>query len=330
MLGLLQELTIATGLGSTDLLRIIYSAPKRYKQYTIPKRSGGFRLIAQPSRELKTLQRFVMSNVLRRFPVHGSAMAYVSGKGISDNARIHRRNPIILKLDFENFFPSIRVIDWKRFLDTYHPTAVSKEDSLLVTYILFWGQKSGTPKCLSIGAPTSPMLSNILLFELDKQISRIATETGTIYTRYADDITISGRDIGSVISCEKAIRKVVAALRSPRLKFNDDKRGLYTKGQKRMVTGLILTPTGQVSIGRERKREISALTHRFSLGQLDIERIGYLKGMLAFANANEPAFLERLGEKYGSALLKRIASMEIPRADPSKFSRAGTRPRRGG
>jgi len=66
-----------------------------------------------------------------------------------------------------------------------------------------------------------------------------------------------------------------------------------------MVTGLVVTPTGQVSLGRQRKRLISTLLHRSGLGQLSVEQKGLLKGLLGFALANEPAFVGRLRHKYG-------------------------------
>src|SRR4051812_12128075 len=69
---------------------------------------------------------------------------------------------------------------------------------------------------------------------------------------------------------------------------------LYGPAERRLVTGLVITPEKKVSIGRSRKRLISALLHRFSLGHLDLESQGKLKGLLGFAIANEPMFLNRL------------------------------------
>jgi hypothetical protein len=81
------------------------------------------------------------------------------------------------------------------------------------------------------------------------------------------------------------------------------KRGLYTKGERRMVTGLIVTPVGEVSIGRERKRTISVMLHKFSIGDLDAEQLEVLKGLLGFTIANEPTFVNRMREKYGNSVV---------------------------
>src|SRR5689334_16570641 len=102
---LLEELVQHFGLGSEDLSRIIETAPKRYKMYEIPKRRGGTRVIAQPSRELKTIQRYLVETKLNSFPVHPCATGYAPRRNIFANAAAHRHNRVLLKLDFKDFFP---------------------------------------------------------------------------------------------------------------------------------------------------------------------------------------------------------------------------------
>ncbi|QRM27900.1 retron St85 family RNA-directed DNA polymerase [Microvirga sp. VF16] len=309
---LLEELAINLGLGTAEIETIVETAPARYKVYDIPKRSGGTRTIAQPSRELKALQRYILSTKLVKFPVHKSAMAYLPGKNIARNAEEHLNGNILLKLDFENFFPSILVKDWESFAKKHPVQVIPVEDIKLYSKILFWGQRSRTPRCLSIGAPTSPMLSNLLLFTLDEQLDEAARKCSVNYTRYADDITVSGSTVEQVTAFEKLARKIVKSLRSPRLIFNEEKRGLYTRGQRRMVTGLIITPNGTLSIGRERKRTISAMLHKALLGELDLESTGHLKGLLGFSLANEPLFVNRMREKYGDAIVDRVLRLKLP------------------
>jgi len=268
-MSLLEEMAIHFRIGRADLLRIVRTAPKRYKQYTIPKRSGGVRTIAQHSR-------------------------------------------VILKLDFQDFFPSITVEDWDFLLSRYRPEEIERNDSQLYRQILFWGRGLPVPKCLSIGAPTSPMLSNIVLFPLDTRLSRAATTTKVAYTRYADDITVSGESIEDVRQFENRLIRILDSMKSPKLTLNYKKRGIYLKGEKRMVTGLKITPIGDVSIGRDRKRLVSAMVHKVSLGESDADHLNYLKGMLGFCLANEPAFVSRLRIKYGNAVLDRVLRFSPP------------------
>lgn len=115
-MSLMNELVETIGLSISDLTRVIETAPAKYKVYQIAKRSGGHRTIAHPARELKLIQRYVLEKELLEFPVHPSAMAYEAGRSIFHNARGHRYNDVFLKLDFTNFFPSILVRDWERYV----------------------------------------------------------------------------------------------------------------------------------------------------------------------------------------------------------------------
>jgi RNA-directed DNA polymerase len=309
---LLLALSVEFGLGTNDLLRIINTAPARYKVYSIPKRNGGIRIIAQPSRELKDIQRFVLRNTLSKLPVHPSAMGYVTGRNIHANAHAHIRARCILKLDFKDFFPSITVRDWERYAKASKLKFGSGELALY-SLILFWGRGSYQPKCLSIGAPTSPILSNLILFELDTALARTAAELGVIYTRYADDITASAERVEDLLRFEAVARSVVSKMKSPVLTFNDEKRGIYTKAQRRIVTGLILTPTQNVSLGRQRKRLISVMLHKVALGESDPQKTAVLKGLLGFCLANEPEFVSRMRTKYGNDVVDHVLQFQIHR-----------------
>lgn len=323
-INLLQKLSVSLGIGRSDLLHIISTAPKRYKVYQIPKRRHGTRTIAQPSRELKAIQRIILDEVLWKFPVHAAATGYIEGRNILHNATAHMANRALLKLDFKDFFPSITVNDWRRVIDS-SAVGFDEYEIWLSSMILFWGRGSTLPKCLSIGAPTSPALSNVILYDLDVQLAAAAASTKTTYTRYADDITVSGPTVADLRGFENIARTIVHATSSPRLIFNEEKRGIYTSGQRRMVTGLVLTPVGGVSIGRERKRLISAMLHRWTQGGLDDEGKAKLKGLLGFCLASEPDFVSRLREKYGNEAVTSILRHHIVRRGPPTIPRRAER-----
>jgi hypothetical protein len=196
-------------------------------------------------------------------------------------------------LDFKDFFPPIKVRDWEKSITSSDLRVIDPSEVRLYSKLLFWGEKrrSTVARCLSIGAPTSPKISNILMYDFDVFLSAKAHSLGVSYTRYADDITISGERSDQVELLEKEAMQLVRRMKSPKLTFNDKKRGLYTKGQRRMVTGLIITPQKEVSIGRQRKRKISALLHRSSLAQLDVDQRSLLKGLLGSAQLPSPTSL---------------------------------------
>jgi RNA-directed DNA polymerase len=309
---LIEELAGEFSLGASHVRQIVDSAPRRYKVYQIPKRHGGFRTIAQPSRELKAIQRYIIASKLTKLQVHAAATAYVVKKNILQNAQIHQESRVILKLDFTDFFPSVLTRDWTRYVREELNAEFLRRDVGVFAKILFWGRGTNTPTCLSIGAPSSPILSNILMYRLDCQFDALAQEYNVKYSRYADDITISGQSIEDVTSFETAARNIIKDTRSPKLRFNDGKRGLYLRGQRRMITGLILTPSGQISIGRERKRLISAMAHHVLMGTATDEERARLKGLLGFSIGTEPAFVSRLRQKYGNAVIDGVLEYHVP------------------
>jgi len=106
---ILSTLVDSLSISPLDVIRISRSAPHRYKVYDIPKRSGaGVRIIAQPSRELKAIQRSLIENVLCQLPIHDSSTAYSKGCSILNNAGQHVHNSYLLKMDFSDFFPSTK------------------------------------------------------------------------------------------------------------------------------------------------------------------------------------------------------------------------------
>jgi RNA-directed DNA polymerase len=120
---------------------------------------------------------------------------------------------------------------------------------------------------------------------------------------------------------EAIARATVGRLRSPQLIFNEEKRGIYTKGQRRMVTGLIITPTATISIGRTRKRSISAMLHKVKTGESDPVKTGKLKGLLGFCLATEPDFVTRMRQKYGYDVVDHVLRFAVPPRSTSRLPR---------
>lgn len=311
MSGLLERLSVEFSLPVPDLTYLIRSAPYRYKVYEIAKKAPGKkRTIAQPARVLKPLQYWVMRNILDKFPIHPAATAYRVGRNIADNAMPHAQHRYLCKMDFRNFFPSIKSTDLQRFLagNPFAPE-LSQQEVDFLTRILFWKDRRGGDLRLSIGAPSSPLVSNILLYRFDVATHALCSEHGATYTRYADDLTFSTNHPNVLYRIAEEIPKICSRLESPRLRLNTGKTVHASKKGSRRVTGLILTNASTVSIGRERKRQIRAAIHRYlSNAEMKPEEVASLAGTLAFIGSVEPAFLGRLERKYGVENLRRLRS----------------------
>lgn len=313
MADLLRRLGIASLLSPVELMSLVYSAPYRYKVYQVPKRAPGqFRTIAQPAREVKALQYWVLRHVLSQFDVHPAATAYRKNRSILHNAKPHARGRYLLKMDFKDFFPSLRAEDFRLFLKRRHSGFDAEEVSALCS-VLFWMPKGVSPAdlSLSIGAPTSPVLSNVLMFDFDKRVSDFCKAKGVAYTRYADDLSFSSARSEDLAATEEVVINWCARSKSPTLIVNSAKTVRATRGESRRVTGLVLTNDGKVSLGRETKRRIRAWVHHYVVGRLEEGELPKLRGMLCYVNSVEPSFLGRLRAHYGAEVIARCLDATV-------------------
>ncbi|HAV2264597.1 TPA: RNA-directed DNA polymerase, partial [Escherichia coli] len=100
---LLSYISKGLFLSEEEAKRYIVTIPRRYKIYPIAKRNGnGYRLIAQPARQVKALQKVVINHMLANLKVHENAFAYEADKSIRSNALMHCNNDYLLKMDFKN------------------------------------------------------------------------------------------------------------------------------------------------------------------------------------------------------------------------------------
>ena len=288
-----------SGLKEADVRSILARAPRSYKFYRIPKRTEGYREIAQPAREVKHLQRLFVRG-LQRLPVHEAATAYRKGTSIRLNAQRHSNNGPIMKFDFSNFFPSIRDEDWQAYCAENQ--LFEGEDVELSSKLLFHRRGESSILNLAIGAPSSPWLSNVLMYNFDDAMTKAVEEDKVTYTRYADDLTFSAPRTGYLNGVEKALRKIVRDHKHPRLKINEDKSVVATTKYRRVVTGLVLSLEGDVTVGRDRKRLIRAMLDHASKGKLDGEQILKLRGLLAFALDIEPDYFAAAVNRYAGNL----------------------------
>jgi hypothetical protein len=272
----------------------------RLDQYARERRSQAVDVTLESVlKPLKRLQRSLMALLLDKLPIHEAATAYRRGFSILDNAKPHAANSPILKLDLKNFFPSIRSHDWELYCKR-NKCLVDEEEIYLTSQLLFRRDPNHRSLRLAIGAPSSPMLSNILMFEFDTLVTAFVEEENVTYTRYADDLTFSAPRTGYLTGVKRAVCKIIRDLKSPVLDLNDEKTTYITKKYHRSVTGLIISNDGKVTLGRDRKRLISATLHRAVLGKLSGPERQMLAGTLAYVNAVEPVFLDILKKKYGA------------------------------
>jgi hypothetical protein len=286
LFNLCRSISKGTGLTPFDVLIIGNSAYYRYKKYTIAKKKKGeFRTIGHPAKEVKLLQRWVIDNLLFDLPIHECATAYVKGSSIKRNVSAHVSSNYLLKLDFSGFFPSLVPKDFIHHFKKHKNGLLSQEELKFVAKILFWKENRHSDLSMSIGAPSSPILSNTLMYDFDIELN-------------ADDLCISSNKKNTLAAYE-FVRSLIATIQYPRVKLNESKTLFLSKANRRRVTGLIISNNNKVSLGRDRKRLISSMVHHFLCDKLNEGDVFKLKGLLAFARDIEPQFIHRLVDKYG-------------------------------
>ncbi|KZK95863.1 Reverse transcriptase (RNA-dependent DNA polymerase) [Pseudovibrio sp. Ad46] len=280
------------GFSRNELVAYAGTCPHRYKTYNIRKRNGDPRTISQPSKDLKAVQRFIVSRFFEdQFVIHEAATAYRKGVSIVDNAKPHLNSSYLLKMDFKNFFPSIKSDDFVTYLVEM---GIYEDEARILSRIFF--KKERDELVLSIGAPSSPIISNALLHEFDERVAQYSKERSLNFTRYSDDITISTNVENVLFDVPNYINELLGDIRLPRLRINEEKTVFSSKKFNRHVTGITISNEGQASLGRSKKRRLKAAVH--SADKLtEIERFK-LRGRLAFAKQVDPKFIELLHAKY--------------------------------
>lgn len=282
------------------------SASHEYKTYQIAKRSGGFRKIHHPSKRLKAVQRWLVANVISSLPVHDAARAYREGHSIFENAEAHARSRFLLRMDLKDFFPSIKKADVKKYIGDRLRLFLGWicEDIELFCHLVC--RKSA----LTIGAPTSPALSNVICYDMDVQLNTLCANNGVTYTRYADDLFFSTSQPNVLRGLEKDVLRIISKLEMPKeLAVNASKTRHSSKRGTRRVTGIILGSDGRPHVGRKLKRRIRALIHKFA--SLDASTRASLAGTLAYVIGFDPQFENSLIMKYGPSAVRKAMTMPL-------------------
>ena len=302
---ILTAISAYLGISEYLALKFAENAPTKYRKYDIPKKKGGTREIYHPAKETKALQIAAIDLLNSKSLIFGDCVkGYIRkvSSPLLKNALVHAKYNFTLKLDFKDFFPSIKKSDFikncKDRLRLYDSKLTEKDIDILSN--LFFVYDKNKEYFLGIGAPSSPFVSNWIMYDIDANIFKICENNECVYTRYADDIYISGNSIHYLVKTEKEIKHFIDKHEHPKLIFNKNKRALTSKQTRRRVTGLTITPKGEVKIPRHNKRYIRSLIFKYKNSSLNKKESSYLSGYLAFIKDCEPDYLNNLVNKYGA------------------------------
>lgn len=210
-----------------QLAGILSDSSKFYRSFEMMKRTGGIRQIDVPYPILARVQKALFHHLRNCCNVSEYAYAFCSGKNAIMHAQIHLGGDELLTADIENFFGSItRQRVQQSLLSHGFDSSFSHIASLVSTL------RGVLPQ----GASTSPLLSNLVFNKLDIRFSRLANSLGLIYSRYADDLAFSGKNIPR--NLPSTLKKILS---SQGYILNEKKTKLKVKGARKIITGVSIS-----------------------------------------------------------------------------------------
>lgn len=230
-----QHLALLTGTDFHYLLSVSNSTKTNYKLYSIPKKHGGYRTILEPFPSLKIIQEWILKYIL--YSNYGkcvakNAKAYIPKISIKDNVRLHCNKQIVLNVDLKNFFGSVT---FKMVFQYFRSLGYTKSVAVMLSNLCTCHGS------LPQGAPTSPMLSNLIFKQIDDIIFSFCRMNNIIFTRYADDMTFSGDfDSNMLISYLQNI------LIQHGFHINNKKTKIFRSNQRQLVTNIVVNQTPHV------------------------------------------------------------------------------------
>lgn len=287
-----RDVALALGIEYRELTYILYGrkVENLYISFDISKKNGGIRTINAPIEPLKAVQRTIADELYlvqkKHYLENGSynsniVHGFVKGKGIISNAAIHRNKKYVLNIDLENFFDSFHFGRVKGYFEKNRYFKMAPEAALCLAQLTCYQGK------LPQGAPSSPIITNLICAILDRRIALIARKYRLHYTRYADDITFSTNDENFIEKQEMFFVELRKEIENAGFKINECKSRFCRKSVRQEVTGLVVN--NKINVKREFYKTTRSMAHNLYCGK-DISvngtpaTINTLEGRLGFIN----------------------------------------------
>lgn len=260
-----------------------------YTSFTIPKKSGGERTINSPSTDLKEIQKKI-DRLLRKQQIifweeknikPNISHAFSKKKSIMTNAKVHKNKRYVFNIDLEDFFASFHFGRVRGFFEKNRNYLFPRNIATILAHLTCYNGS------LPQGAPTSPIITNLICNVLDMKLLKIAKKFKLDYTRYADDLTFSTNNKKFLDNLEEFQDRIEAVIKYSGFKINEKKTRLQYKDSRQVVTGIVVNK--KVNINREFYKETRAMANSlYKKGSFTINgekgTINQLEGRFAFIN----------------------------------------------
>lgn len=285
------------------------SQVNHYFRFEIPKKDGTTRSIWAPKQYLKQVQVIIKEKILDLVPIHQSSFGFTKNRSIVDNANTHLESEIVINLDIKDFFFSInyfRIVGMLRSLGYSGKiasilamlcTEAPKKEVKIKDIIYYVATDIRT---LPQGAPTSPVISNIICRRMDKRMSGLVKYYNLRYSRYADDMTIS---INIDVSLSEIIYKIISIVKSEDFSIKRSKLRILRKNNRQEVTGVTINE--DLNVSRNWRHLLRAEIHRLRYlvddGEIYLQ-IQKIRGKLMFYRMVNPERSEKYFQMFEKVL----------------------------
>ncbi|WP_240635383.1 reverse transcriptase domain-containing protein [Lysobacter enzymogenes] len=270
------------------------------------------RTIYKPSRTLRDFHTFLSGFVLEQLPINTSvSFAYRKGTTLAQAVAPHAKSRAFFQTDLERFFDSITTPLIRRILIENQTPVLDLQAHLdHILKLLTIDDK------LPIGYSTSPLVSNACMHSFDQRLAQISHDRGWIYTRYADDIMLSTQDRADLSDASTVITGCLATELGYGFNLNPGKSKLTTIGRKVKLLGLVILPSGDIAIDRDVRNRIESWIYFYLRDRARLSKIfeetykdgleeglERLSGLISYAHAADPGYLEKLRSKFGTTVI---------------------------
>lgn len=267
------------------------------------------RVVYDGDKNLKAYHKFLNLFVFEFLQINTNVVySYRKGVNVIDAVKKHATSRHFFQTDLKNFFGSIdsRMIR-DCLVENVENFPVSDIDSHLERIL----ELVSIENILPPGFSTSPLISNACLYHFDNEVENFCVNQGLIYTRYSDDILISGSQ-GKLYGLDSQISAMLKTSLGEKFQLNSSKSKYNSVGGKIKMLGVVILPNGKITIDTKLKSRIEVLLHFFTsdrakfnamLESEDVNGLLKVSGYLNYINTTDPLYLNKLRAKYGATVV---------------------------
>ena len=273
-------------------------------------RAGKARKFLIPNDKLKGCHDFIRLFLLDYLPINDQVVfSYRKGVNAYDAVKVHVNSKFFFVCDIADFFPSLGRARIKSTLST-------AAEGCPIADINVWLERIVDLVCvddtLPMGFSTSPSISNAALLPFDNSLQARCTERGLMFTRYSDDIIVSGANRAALDGIEGVVAICLKDAMNDELKLHPSKSKYFHGGIKIKLLGMVLLPNGIITVDTSVKKEIEILIHFYLTDREKLtDRVGgslqsaeaRLAGLINYVNTVDQNYLDKLCRKFGSTVV---------------------------